>query len=83
MPAIFKKKLEYDYWISVNDRLPNCDIDGDWVLVYFEQKDGMGEGIFKISSWNGLFWENEFGKNINIGNFIVTYWMPFPKPPKK
>jgi len=60
-------------WISVKDRLP-------------EKKHGrflITNGVYvKDSGWTP-YYEDLWGFNEAHDYFVVTHWMPLPKPPEK
>lgn len=62
-------------WISVNDRLPECD--GKY-LVYADWNDwGDNKGVFSCEFATG-----EWVVDSDTFDYI-THWMPLPEPPKE
>lgn len=68
-------------WISVEDRLPQPDIDGDWVIVLVTGKyNGIDHrGAVTVADTDG--------QDFYLGNDTctrgVTHWMRLPEPPMK
>lgn len=72
-------------WISVKERLPECNC-GDYVLVLFKDhknRRGRGMCVLELVVWGGnRYWENYDG-NEDFGFDSVTHWMPLPAPPEE
>lgn len=73
-------------WISVDDKLPEEDVD---VLIYWEAPPTWNcIEIMSRKAWkdeeNGIDFENCF--HDNRGGYLsedVTHWMPLPNPPEQ
>ena len=77
----YRKQSE---WISVEERLPNCEHGAESEAVLFITKQGfMYTGYYGCG---GIFHDRYFRefKNATEGYDIsnVTHWMPFPEAPK-
>ena len=78
----YRKQSE---WISVKDRLPDCEQGAESEAVLFITKQGfMYTGYYGCG---GIFHDRYFRefKNATEGYDIsnVTHWMPLPEPPKE
>jgi len=71
-------------WISVKDRLPD-NKDDDWVLACIQEDNGY-KWIPKVCEYRqnkNDWWCERLGwLSRHKGCFVVTHWMPLPKPPK-
>jgi hypothetical protein len=66
-------------WISVEDRLPEKDVDV-WCFCF---EDYQQIARYKDSKdWGGEGWSHHF-KNVWGKHLSVTHWMPLPKPPEQ
>ena len=59
-------------WISVEDRLPNAEVD---VLVLTRSKSG------SVNVDKGYF-AADLGRFVHRGRAEVSHWMPLPEPPR-
>ena len=73
------KELESGGWISVEDRLPDCDefLGGNfrgspWMAVCWK---------FKVHNQNGDYYKYTGGEVVTKNN--ITHWQPLPDPPKE
>ena len=70
-------------WISVKDRLPNCN---GCYLVWRPHFFGGEIGMPAICYFDGQnTWHDSYGVDFIcvLNNKDVTYWMPLPEPPKE
>ena len=79
------KMLKQSEWISVEERLPECERGAESKAVLFITKQGfMYTGYYGCG---GIFHDRYFRefKNATEGYDIsnVTHWMPLPEAPKK
>ena len=81
--ALSLLKAQEPGWISVKDRLPNCNgIYLVWRPHYFGGE--IGEPAFCY--FDGLnTWHDSYGVDFEriLNPDDVTYWMPLPEPPKE
>ena len=81
-------------WISVKERLPDYDTDGERFLVALDDKAGCLYGLFddRITLGRFIYMEDagdHFWKVLDkYSSFTeaterVTHWMPLPEPPKE
>ena len=70
-----------DNWISVENKLPDCDDYGNSneVIMSVEFKKMRYTSIGRLVS-NRWYWVED--KNILTNEFKATHWMPLPEPPK-
>ena len=68
-----ERKME---WISVKDRLPDIDKDGELVL-YYEFNNEIGVGYLEDDKWYN------YDSGWELDKSVVTHWMPLPEPPKE
>lgn len=72
-------------WISVKDRLPD-NSEYNWVLASVQEDNGY-RWIPKVMEYreskNDWYSEETGWLSNHNGAFIVTHWMPLPKPPKE
>ena len=70
---------EVRHWISVKDRLPNPE---ERVLVFVKAL-GKIDNIHKdVITTNWITSSgNWIGNWKDIGNYVITHWMPLPDPP--
>lgn len=64
-------------WISVKTRLPK---PGETVLVWFGGSEfpSIDKAWLRQRAWRNWNWH----RDIQIYDWIITHWMPLPKPPK-
>lgn len=82
--AVAKGWCRQSEWISVEERLPECERGAESKAVLFITKQGfMYTGYYGCG---GIFHDRYFRefKNATEGYDIsnVTHWMPLPEPPK-
>ena len=72
-----------DKWISVEERLPEGEPSGKRYLVHTNTGNiTLGYYYFNYDG-NELDWQMESQTgNFKDWGYIITHWMPLPKPPK-
>lgn len=76
------EKIEQTSWISVAERLPNCN---GCYLVWRPHFFGGEIGMPSICYFDGSnTWHDSYGVDFTrtLHPEDVTYWMPLPEPPK-
>ena len=77
-----------DNWISVKDRLPECEkevliVTDNGIITTAMYEDG--KMSTDDSAWN--WWEYRYYNSDDVYNNCVddkvTHWMPLPEPPKE
>lgn len=69
-------------WISVEDRLPNCNGCYIVFIPHYYDKD---HGIVTMCYFDGIdTWHDDDRVNFEriLNPTFVTYWMPLPEPPE-
>lgn len=84
----YQEGLKQNEWISVSDRLPELNAEG-----FSENVFAIAEGYDKLlvmcycTMPEGRVWANCYGEIDGHGEwddeYIVTHWMPLPKPPSQ
>jgi hypothetical protein len=71
-------------WISVKDRLPNCE---KCLAISVSKKDGMynmrHDGWFKDTIYSCRTQDGRFIIESHGPYLPATHWMPLPKPPEE
>lgn len=72
-------------WISVNDRLPDCEYD--WVLVsvvdWKNHKLRFVPHVAELRKGKWVSQDDVEGDLETWAHVKVTHWMPLPDPPKE
>lgn len=78
---------EAGFWVNVKNGKPNCN-SGDYIyqLVYgckFGDFQKDSQGHYMIACWNGNFWEDGYGKDIesNPDMWFITHWKKLSNKP--
>lgn len=86
--ADIEELLKEREWVSVKDRLPECNKD---VLIYAVSKSGNSDAVICITERKDYIW---FGHEIPMqpywkdpwqyfhSNYDITHWMPLPQKPE-
>ena len=64
-------------WVSVEDRLPERNLDNALILISFKGKYLYYVAYFEDGKW---YVPNMYGRDCLKD---VTHWMPLPEPPKE
>lgn len=84
----FKEGVKQNEWVSVNDRLPELNAEGfsENVFAIAEDYDKLLVMCY-CTMPEGRVWANCYGEIDGHGEwddeYIVTHWMPLPKPPSQ
>lgn len=70
-------------WISVEERLPECEIGAETEALLFVTSAGKVEaGYFgRGSVWRDVYFRH-YRNSVGWDVSDVTHWMPLPEPPK-
>ena len=65
-------------WIRITDRLPLPDVDVIVRMPFFAN-----EHLFTVLALEEGRWVDYLGEPLRHDGYVVTHWMPLPKPPTK
>ncbi len=83
-PALPKENLRISEWINIKNRLPERQREGFTECIIASYS--VIRKIYHVCSvyWHDNYFQDSFGEKISLddGYWIVTHWMPLPKPPE-
>lgn len=81
--TIYNEGYRKQEWISVEERLPECENVAETEALLFITRAGMVEaGYFgRGSVWRDVYFRH-YRNSVGWDVSDVTHWMPMPEPPK-
>lgn len=81
--AIYNADYRKQEWISVEERLPECENGAETEALLFMTSAGRIEAGYFVrgSVWRDVYFRH-YRTCIGLDVSDVTHWMPLPEPPK-